>query len=99
MCELRFGGLKTANRMFEAIRVNRSHVMKIGVFLRIDSCESIHANRRGSRCESPELWKNKRLGADIHDPNPQTSMTPGGGRKLRAEKLQANFWFTIRIKI
>ena len=30
-----FGGLKIANRRFEAIRVNRSHVMKIGLFLRI----------------------------------------------------------------
>ena len=34
------GGLKIANRRFEAIRSNRSHVMKIGVFLRIDSRES-----------------------------------------------------------
>ena len=34
------GGLKIANRKFEAIRANRSHVMKIGVVLRIDSRES-----------------------------------------------------------
>ena len=27
-CESRFGGLKIANRSFEAIRANRSHVMK-----------------------------------------------------------------------
>ena len=39
-CESRFGGLKIVNRRFEAIRVNRSHVMKIGVL-----CESIRANR------------------------------------------------------
>ena len=39
-CESRFGGLKIANRRFEAIRANRSHVMKIGVF-----CESIRTNR------------------------------------------------------
>ena len=35
-CESRCGGLKIANRGFEAIRANRSHVMKIVVFLRID---------------------------------------------------------------
>ena len=29
-CESRFGGLKTANRRFEAIRANRSRIMKIG---------------------------------------------------------------------
>ena len=50
-----FRGLKIANRRFEAIRANRSHVMKIGVFLRIDSRESIHANRLDSRCESLHL--------------------------------------------
>ena len=38
-------GQKIANHRFEAIRANRSHIMKIGVFLRIDS--------RESRCESP----------------------------------------------
>ena len=36
-----FGGQKNANRRFEAIRENRSHVMKIGVFLRSDSRESV----------------------------------------------------------
>ena len=30
-CESRFGGLKIANRRFEAIRSNRSHVMKLGI--------------------------------------------------------------------
>ena len=39
-CESRFEGLKIANRRFEAIRANRSIIMKIGVFLRIDSRES-----------------------------------------------------------
>ena len=39
-CESRFGGLKVANRRFEAIRANRSHVARIGVSLRIDSRES-----------------------------------------------------------
>ena len=43
-CESCFGGLKIANRRFEAIHANRSHVMKIGAFLRIDSRESIRAN-------------------------------------------------------
>ena len=31
-CESRFGGLRIANRGFEAIRANRPNVMKIGVF-------------------------------------------------------------------
>ena len=39
-CESRFGGLKTANHRFEAIRANCSHIVKIGLFLRIDSRES-----------------------------------------------------------
>ena len=43
------GGLKIANRRFEAIRANCSHVMKIVFFF----CESIRANRPDSRCESP----------------------------------------------
>ena len=34
------GGLTVANRRFEAIRANHSRVMKLGVFLRIDSRES-----------------------------------------------------------
>ena len=51
-CESRFGGLKIANRKFEAIRANRSHVMK-GFFVRLDSRESIRVNRPDSRCESP----------------------------------------------
>ena len=51
-CESRFRALNIANHSFEAIRSNRSHVMKIGASLRIDSRESIHANRLDSRCES-----------------------------------------------
>ena len=44
-CESRFGGLKTANRRFEAIRASRSNVMKTGgfsanQFVRFDSRES-----------------------------------------------------------
>ena len=42
-------GLKFANRRFEAIRANRSHVMKIGFLF----CESIRANRPDLRCELP----------------------------------------------
>ena len=52
-CESRFGGLKTADRRFEAIRANRWNTVKIGFCLRIDSRESIHANRPDLRCESP----------------------------------------------
>ena len=44
------GGAKIANRRFEAIRANRSHVMKMRVFLQIDSRESM-------RCESPGLLR------------------------------------------
>ena len=51
-CESRFGGLKIVNRRFEAIRANRSHVMKVEAFLRIDLRESIRTNRLDSRCES-----------------------------------------------
>ena len=36
----RLGGLKVANRRFERIRANRSHVTQITVFLQIDSRES-----------------------------------------------------------
>ena len=49
-CESRFWEQKIANRRSEVIRVNRSHVMKIVVFLRIDSRES----PGDSRCESPD---------------------------------------------
>ena len=54
-CESRFGvgGAKIANRRFEAIRANRSHLMKIDVSLRIDLRESMRANRTDSRCELP----------------------------------------------
>ena len=31
-CESRFGGLKIANRRFEAIRADRSHLLKIVFF-------------------------------------------------------------------
>ena len=34
------GGLKIANCSFEAIRANCQRIMRIGIFLRIDSCES-----------------------------------------------------------
>ena len=48
------GAKKIANHRFEAIRANRLHVMNIVFFfLRIDSRESIGANRPDSRCESP----------------------------------------------
>ena len=51
-CESHFGGLKIANRRSEAIRANRSHIVNTGVFLRINSRESIRANRPDLRCES-----------------------------------------------
>ena len=37
-------------------------------------------------------WKNKHFGADAHDPKARTSMTPGGLKKLRSEKLRAEFF-------
>ena len=57
-CESRFRALKLANRRFEAIRVNRSNVLKIGAFLRIDSCEWPHCALRIAR---PSKWS-----AEIH---------------------------------
>ena len=53
------GTKKTANRKFDAIRANRSNVLKIIFCLRIDLCKSIRANSHDSRCESPghlRLW-------------------------------------------
>ena len=47
-CESCFVALKIANRRFEAIRANRSHVIKMGF-----PCESIRANSPDSRCKSP----------------------------------------------
>ena len=38
-------------------------------------------------------WKNRHFGADVHDPKARTSMTPGGFKKLRSEKLRAEFSF------
>ena len=38
-------------------------------------------------------WKNKHLGADIHDPKARTSTTLRDFRKLRSEKLWAEFSF------
>ena len=52
--ESRFGGLKIANRRFEAIRANRSHDMKKGSANRF-------ANRPDSHCESPRHWSVKTL--------------------------------------
>ena len=40
-------------------------------------------------------WKNKHLGADIHDPKARTSTTPSGFHKLRSEKLRAELSFSI----
>ena len=39
-------------------------------------------------------WKNKHLGADIHDPKVRTSTTLRDFQKLRSEKLWAEFWFS-----
>ena len=40
-------------------------------------------------------WKNKHLGADIHDPKARTSTTLRDFQKLRSEKLWAEFSFPI----
>ena len=39
--------------------------------------------------------KNEHFGADIHEPKARTSMTPGGLKELRSEKLRAEFSFPI----
>ena len=38
-------------------------------------------------------WKNKHCGADVHDPKARTPMTQAGSKKLRSEKLRAEFSF------
>ena len=43
----------------------------------------------------PKSWKNKHLGADIHDPKAQTSTTLRDLQKLWSEKLWAEFPFLI----
>ena len=40
-------------------------------------------------------WKNKHLGADIHNPKARTSTTLRDSQKLRSEKLWAEFSFPI----
>ena len=66
LCESRFGGLKSANRRFEAIRANRSHVMKIGIILRIAP---------KSRCESPGHRARKFLKMPDSAGGPESSRT------------------------
>ena len=39
-------------------------------------------------------WKNEHLGADIHDPNPRTSMTPAGAKHFGQKNF--NFGLTLR---
>ena len=76
-CESRFGALKVANRRLEAIRANRSNVMKIGSFsasrfVRMDLGEA--ARFPDSRCDSPGY-----LSWDIPDPSwnvPDRNSTP-----------------------
>ena len=67
-CESRFAGLKIANRTFEAIRANRSHLMKIEVFFG----ESIRANRPDSRTPQSAHHPHK-----SHDEHRQCN--PAGG--------------------
>ena len=43
-------------------------------------------------------WENMHFGADIHDPKAQTSMTPGVFKKLRSEKLRAEFSFPTKAR-
>ena len=40
-----------------------------------------------------KLWKNKHMGADIHDPKARTSTTLRDFQKLRSKKLRAEFSF------
>ena len=60
-CESRFGQLKKVNRRFEAIRANRSHVMKIGCF----SVNLRESPRFALRIAGPRLgfsWPNSACG-------------------------------------
>ena len=47
------------------------------------------------RSGQSKSWKNKHLGADIHDPKARTSMTLREFQKLRSEKLWAEFSFPM----
>ena len=62
-CESCFGGggLKIANRRFEAIRANCSHVLKIRVFLRIDSRESPRFALRTAAIYVPAIPQKERF--------------------------------------
>ena len=78
------GGLKLANHRFEAVRANRSHVMKrVFFFLWIDSCES---PRFALRIAGPSkcLWCPRKCrwgygmagGLDLHVPPPPPNSKP-----------------------
>ena len=43
-------------------------------------------------------WKNKHFSVDVHDPKARTSMPSGGFKKLRSEKLRAEFSFPTKEK-
>ena len=47
------------------------------------------------RSGNSKSWKNKHLGADIHDPKARTSTTLRDFQKLRSEELWAEFSFPI----
>ena len=56
------------------------------------------------RSGRPRSWKNKHLGADIHDPKARTSTTLRDLQKLRSEKLWAEFsspkyWQIIKVTV
>ena len=40
-------------------------------------------------------WKSKHLGADIHDPNARTSMTPGGAKNFGQQNFGSIFVFFL----
>ena len=51
------------------------------------------------RSGQSKSWNNKRFGADIHDPKARTSTTLRGFRKLRSEKLWAEYPFPTNTEL
>ena len=51
------------------------------------------------RSRPSEPWRNKHIGADIHDPKARTSTILRDFQKLRSEKLWAEFPFPLKVSL
>ena len=72
-------------------RISRGH---LGV-IRAD----IPAQNFGQGSPNPGEKKNKRFGADIHDPKARTSTAPRDFQKLRSKTFQAEFSFPTQLLV